>query len=399
MPRDELRKPLRKRSLRERLLSRRPSLFALAAMSLVAVFLAGGTWLLTTPRPLAGEPVVVAAIPPVAELATASTSLTGETDEAVEEEDAPAENVEAVIDQSAAEIKVFDQAALERQEYQDEAIVFIAPSRPLASAPIADVTETTDAGPLPRVSEEGRKPFNVYAQATPLSVSSSSRPKIAIVLGGMGLNAKLTAKAVDALPGDITLGFAPYGENLQEQVNRARAEGHEIMLQVPMEPVGFPAANPGPKTLMSDASPQENVEALRWHMSRFAGYSGITNYMGARLLVSEEALRPVLAEVRERGLVYLEDATVNVSVSPKVVEQVRLPMQRAQMVIDADPTAPAIAEALERLEQEAIRNGSAIATGSGLEVTIETVAEWAKTLQEKGILLVPLSAAYKGRAT
>jgi uncharacterized protein len=399
MPRDELRKPLRKRSLRERLLSRRPSLFALAAMSLVAVFLAGGTWLLTTPRPLAGEPVVVAAIPPVAELATASTSLTGETDEAVEEEDAPAENVEAVIDQSAAEIKVFDQAAPERQEYQDEAIVFIAPSRPLASAPIADVTETTDAGPLPRVSEEGRKPFNVYAQATPLSVSSSSRPKIAIVLGGMGLNAKLTAKAVDALPGDVTLGFAPYGENLQEQVNRARAEGHEIMLQVPMEPVGFPAANPGPKTLMSDASPQENVEALRWHMSRFAGYSGITNYMGARLLMSEEALKPVLAEVRARGLVYLEDATVNFSVSPKVVEQVRLPMQRAQMVIDAEPTAPAIAEALQRLEQEAIRNGSAIATGSGLEVTIETVAEWAKTLQEKGILLVPLSAAYKGRAT
>ena len=107
----------------------------------------------------------------------------------------------------------------------------------------------------------------------------------------------------------------------------------------------------------------------------------------------------VLAEVRARGLVYLEDATVNLSVSPKVVEQVRLPMQRAQMVIDAEPTAPAIAEALQRLEQEAIRNGSAIATGSGLEVTIETVAEWAKTLQEKGILLVPLSAAYKGRAT
>ena len=402
MPRDELRKPLRKRSLRERLLSRRPSLFALAAMSLVAVFLAGGAWLLMTPRPLAGEPVLVAAIPQVAELATASTSLAGETEEAqddIEEPAAAAENVEAVIDQSAAEIKVFDQAAPERPEYQDEATVFIAPTRPLKSAPIADVTETTDAGPLPRISEEGRKPFNAYAQVTPLSVSSSGRPKIAIVLGGMGLNAKLTAKAVDSLPGDVTLGFAPYGENLQEQVNRARAEGHEIMLQVPMEPVGFPAANPGPKTLMSDASPQENVEALRWHMSRFAGYSGITNYMGARLLMSEEALRPVLAEVRARGLVYLEDATVNLSVSPKVVEQVKLPMQRAQMVIDAEPTAPAIAEALERLEQEAIRNGSAIATGSGLEVTIETVAEWAKTLQEKGILLVPLSAAYKGRAT
>jgi polysaccharide deacetylase 2 family uncharacterized protein YibQ len=171
------------------------------------------------------------------------------------------------------------------------------------------------------------------------------------------------------------------------------------MLQVPMEPLGFPATNPGPKTLLSDATPQQNIEALRWHMSRFAGYSGITNYMGARLLATEDALRPVLAEVHDRGLVYLEDATVNRTLSPAVVEEVRLPTQRASMVIDADPTASAIAEALAGLEREAIKNGSAIATGSGLDVTIETVAEWAKTLQDKGILLVPLSATYKGSAT
>ena len=106
-----------------------------------------------------------------------------------------------------------------------------------------------------------------------------------------------------------------------------------------------------------------------------------------------------MAELRARGLVYLEDATVNITLSPKVGKEVRLPMQRASIVIDAEPTAAAIAEALERLEQEAIRNGFAIATGSGLDVTIETVAEWAKTLQEKGILLVPVSATYKGRAT
>ena len=134
-------------------------------------------------------------------------------------------------------------------------------------------------------------------------------------------------------------------------------------------------------------------------MSRFAGYSGITNYMGARLLVTEDALRPLMKEVKARGLVYLEDASVNMTLSPKVSQDLRLPMQRATMVIDADPTAPAINAALQKLEQQARQNGSVIATGSGLDVTIETVAEWAKTLQEKGILLVPVSAAYKGRAT
>jgi polysaccharide deacetylase 2 family uncharacterized protein YibQ len=215
----------------------------------------------------------------------------------------------------------------------------------------------------------------------------------------MGLNARLTEKAIRELPGDITFGFAPYGDNLQAQVNKARARGHEIMLQVPMEPIGYPGNNPGPRTLLSDASAADNLAALHWHMSRFAGYTGITNYMGAKFLVSEPAIMPLMKEIKKRGLVYLEDATVNLTLSPKIVQQVNLPMKRATMVIDADPTPDAIAEALDRLEQEAMRNGSAIGAGSGLEVTIDTVAEWARSLQDKGILLVPVSAAYKGRAT
>lgn len=395
MPIDELRQPLRKRSFKQRLWSRRPSLFAVSALSLAAAFFAGGVWLAMTPQPLAGEPVVVAAIPPAEEIITASTSVIGE-----ETADSEVESTEDVIDQSAAEITVFDGETpepVEQPDNQKEASIIIPTHRPLRAAPIKEVTETTEAGPLPRISSRGRKPFDVYSQSVPLSVTSSDRPRIAIMLGGMGLNAKLTRKAIDMLPGDVTLGFAPYGEKLQEQVNRARAGGHEILLQVPMEPVDFPRSNPGPRTLLSEAKPEENIAALRWHMSRFAGYSGITNYMGARLLVTEEALKPVMAELRSRGLVYLEDGSVNVTASPRVVQQMKLPMQRANMVIDTEANATAIAEALERLEQEAIQNGSAIGTGSGLDVTIETVAEWAKTLQEKGILLVPVSTAYKGR--
>lgn len=381
--------------------------------------MAGGIWLLTTPRPFAGEPVVIVDIPPVAELTTSSITPADEPEaeaDAVDdmpadaaEEPAPTEeetggSVKVIRGSSGVtEITVLDDAESQSQDdgevqgSQMEAQIIVARHRPLQPAPIAAVTEETDNGPLPRISSRGRKPFDAYSQVTPLAVSTSDRPKIAIVLGGMGLNAKLTAQAIRQLPGDITFGFAPYGEDLQAQVNRARARGHEILLQLPMEPVGFPGNNPGPHTLQSEADAAENVAALHWHMSRFAGYSGVTNYMGARMLVSEDALTPVMREVKDRGLVYLEDATVNLTLSPKVGEALRLPMRRASMVIDADPTAPAITAALERLEQEAIANGSAIGTGSGLKVTIETVAEWAKTLQEKGILLVPVSAAYKGR--
>lgn len=404
-----MRRPLKRLTFAQRLWRRRPSPLVAAALAIVTGFGAGGAWLSRIPAPLAGEPVVMAAIPENAELVTSSTTPAeaaapppADDSGALPEVPIDPNDIEIIGGEQPADaappedIAPEDAAAPEKNE---EAMIIVAPHRPLRKAPIEAVTEKTDQGPLPRIAASGKRPFDVYSQETPLAVTHSDSPKITLVLGGMGLNARLTRKAIDLLPGDVTLGFAPYGENLQAQVNQARAQGHEILLQVPMEPVGYPGSSPGPNTLLTDAGPEQNLAALKWLMSRFAGYSGITNYMGARLLVNEAALRPVMKEVQARGLVYLEDASVSMTLSPKIAQDLRLPAQRAGMVIDADPTVPAIEAALARLEQEATRNGSAIATGSGLDVTIETVAEWAKTLQEKGMILVPVSAAYKGRAS
>lgn len=222
MPRDELREPLRKRSLRQRLWAKRPRLFTVAAVCLAMAFTAGGTWLLLTPRPLAGEPVVVAVIPPVQELVTASIGKAAEEPPLEGQEEA----TEDVIDQSAAEIRVFDGESAGEAEPSGgrEDVSIISPRRrPMPPAPIAEVSEETETGPLPQVSAHGLKPFNAYSQSSSLSVTASKQPKIALVLGGMGLNPELTEMALEDLPGQVTLGFAPYGENLQDQVNAARA--------------------------------------------------------------------------------------------------------------------------------------------------------------------------------
>uniref|UniRef100_UPI003784541B divergent polysaccharide deacetylase family protein n=1 Tax=Aestuariivirga sp. TaxID=2650926 RepID=UPI003784541B len=311
MPRDEFRRPLKPRSLWQRLWAKRPSLFTFTAATLLISFVGGGIWLVRIPRPFAGEPVIVMKIPGVTEFVTSSTTPAADAAPPADEE-AAAQGPEDVIDESAAEILPVEEAApREEPAYQQEASIIVAPNRPLKKAPIEAVTEKTGEGPLPRISTRGKTPFEAYSQITPMAVLQSGRPKIALVLGGMGLNQKLTRRAIDQLPGDVTLGFAPYGEDLQSQVNKARARGHEVLLQVPMEPVGYPGTNPGPKTLTIDATAADNLTALKWHMSRFAGYSGIVNYMGARLLVAEDALRPVLKELKGRGLVYLETGTGN----------------------------------------------------------------------------------------
>ena len=385
MSRDELRQPLRKRSLGERLWEKRPS--SLLATSVLAAcgFIGLAAWAIHTPHPFAGEPIITAAIPPLEELSTAST--TTPEDEAVTDE--------SPVEDDGASIKI--EAPVEQDSYQTESSIILSPRRPLKPAPVAGLIEVTSVGQLPRIGSGNKKPSDVYARTTPMGVIHSARPKIAILLGGMGLNPKLTQQAIRELPSDVTFAFAPYGDDLQKQVNKARADGHEVLLQLPMEPIGYPANNPGPKTLLADADKAANLESLHWHMSRFVGYTGITNYMGGRLLSTPSALKPVMAEMSKRGLVYLEDATTALTVSEAVAKETRLSERRAQVVIDADPTPQSIAAALELLEGEARANGFAIGTGSGLEVTVDSVKAWAGQLQNKGILLVPISAMYKGR--
>jgi uncharacterized protein len=383
MSRDELRQPLKKRSMGERLWARRPSLLSATSFLAAAGFVGLGVWAVATPYPFAGEPIVIAAIPAVEEIKTATT-----------EEVASAE-LETPAAEEAVEAK--DEAPLQSEVYQTEVGIEVAPRQRLRPAPMADLIETSSLGNLPRIGPGNRKPSEVYARLTPMAVLHSERPKIAILLGGMGLNPKLTQRATRDLPGDVTFAFAPYGDNLQEQVNKARSNGHEVLLQLPMEPMGFPANNPGPKTLLSDADDVANLEALHWHMSRFAGYTGITNYMGGKLLNSPKALKPVMQELKKRGLIYLEDASTAVTVSEDVAQKANVPHRSSEIVIDSVATPEGIATALELLEAEAKSNGFAVGTGSGLEVTQEAVKEWAKSLREKGIILVPVSALYKGR--
>lgn len=278
----------------------------------------------------------------------------------------------------------------------DDAII-VQPRRTLAPAPIASVVEVTTWGQLPRISKTGEKPSRVYARSASLNDIHSDRPKIAILLGGLGLNKKLTQRAIKELPGEVTLAFAPYGDGLQEQVNVARGQGHEVFLQVPLEPIGYPASNPGPKTLLGDTSEAENIDALRWHMSRFTGYAGVVNYMGGRFLSMPKPLKPFFTELKNRGLMFLEDGSLALSATEQTAKSANLQAKRAKVVIDADPSPQAITSALTLLEEEAKANGMAVGTGSGLEVTIDTLKDWARDAAERGIVLVPVTASYQGR--
>lgn len=272
----------------------------------------------------------------------------------------------------------------------------------LPPVPIRSVVETSRYGPLPKIASDGSRPSDVYAR--PASVRGEPGPgqpvRIALLISNLGLSEVETAQAINSLPGPVTLAFGPYGRNLEGWIRQARDAGHEVMLQVPLEPFDYPDNDPGPHTLLTSLSPEENLKRLHWIMSRFTGYTGITNYMGAKFTASQESFLPMLEEVKSRGLMYLDDGTAARSTAGQIAKDLGVDFSVSQIVIDEGRSPKEIDLALKKLESIAQQHGFAIGIGSSLPLTIGRAAEWAKTLKSKGIELIPVSAAVRsGRQT
>ncbi len=164
-------------------------------------------------------------------------------------------------------------------------------------------------------------------------------------------------------------------------------------MQIPMEPFDYPDNDPGPQTLLAASTPEQNLERLQFHMSRFQGYVGLANFMGARFSTMESALKPVMQEAAKRGLIYFDDGATQRSVTRQIAEGMTVPFATADLTIDAVPSAAEIDKALGKLEAIAKQRGVAIGVASGLPASIDRIAAWAKALESRGIALVPLTAA------
>jgi uncharacterized protein len=262
----------------------------------------------------------------------------------------------------------------------------------LEPAPDPRLVERTRFGLLPIVGADGARPAQVYARPAPVKAG----PAVAIVVGGLGIGEGATLEAVAKLPPAVTLAFAPYGGDLERFVAQAREDGHEVMLQVPMEPFDYPRNDPGPHTLTVRAKPQENIERLHWVMGRFTGYTGLVTFMGARLTAEEAALAPILQEAAGRGLLILDDGSSSRS-AIRTGATAQVPTLRAQAVLDAVPRADAVDRELSKLEEAARERGFAIGTASALPMSVDRIARWAKALEGRGVELVPVSALAERR--
>jgi polysaccharide deacetylase 2 family uncharacterized protein YibQ len=361
-----------------------PAWFGKAAFGAVSlVFVGLGATLMLLSDPMSGEPTATALIKarePAAQQAAAVAR--------------PGEQAGPRGVSTAAEMENASGVTVVRPGADAPNSVIIRVGDPnaitLAPAPDPRITERSRHGSLPKIGANGERAADIYARPVG-ALPARATARVAIVIGGLGISQNTTAEAISKLPGPVSFAFAPYGAELERSVARARGEGHEVFLQMPMEPFDYPDSDPGPHTLLTSLKPAENIERLHWAMARFPGYAGIVNFTGGRFTADEVALQPILHEISQRGLMVVDDGS-----SPRSLLAAgagpRSPALKADLVLDGTARADAIDRQLQRLEEIAREKGSASASASALPLTVERIARWSRTLEQKGIALVPVSS-------
>jgi len=266
------------------------------------------------------------------------------------------------------------------------------PAQPQLSETKPEPAETQEAAlPTPPApAPEILPPWRRHAQ--PFD-APAKLPRIAIVLTGLGMSSAATEAAIKQLPSAVSLSFTPYSRRLNEWIALARVNGHEVLLDLPMEPTSYPDDDPGPQALLTALSERQNLERLSWALRRATGFVGVTAVMGSRFLASEEHMTPILEELKSRGMMFLDNRASEASVAGPLAQKLGMASAVNDRFLDrAQASRVAVDDRLVQLERIARTKGFAVAIGQTYPVTIERLRAWAAEVETRGFVLVPLTS-------
>ncbi len=369
------------------------NLHLIAGLSLAIVLCASALAVLLLGDPGAAAPRAVAAVPPappppeiaIAEAEAPPRLLRGD-------EPAPNLGVLAPPPDDAVEVTLpgvrpIDEAAPVRTSRElAAAAAQPAGGNALPPAPLDGLTEPGLGGLLPVIGPDGRRPGDAYARP----FQDQGLPRIALVIGGLGWDADRTNRAIQDLPPEVTLSFSPYADGLQSWIDTARAAGHEVLIEIPMEPFDYPENDPGEHTLLTSVGATANIGRLEWLMSRATGYFGVVNYLGEKFLASDPSLTPVLTEIAGRGLDMIYDGVPARSPAGRVADGAGLHWAATDRALDAG--LPDVQSQLAQLEALALENGAAMGFGIAYPVVIDQVIAWTEEAERRGYAIAPASA-------
>ena len=267
-------------------------------------------------------------------------------------------------------------------------------SRSHATRVIAEIGDPIDPAIDPADDATGAIPPEMtHAARAPVETAKPKLPitgpaEVAIIVDDLGLDPKSTDQVI-ALPTPLTLSFLPYGKLSRALARQASEAGHEVMLHLPMEPLG--PEDPGPGALRTGQGPAELKARVERAVARIGNAVGVNNHMGSRLTRNPEAMRVVLEALSPHALYFVDSVTAPGSVAARTAAQIGMPAARRDVFLDHRRETGAIEVQLLELERVARARGSAIAIAHPHANTIAALRAWIAGAGEAGFRIVPAS--------
>ena len=212
-------------------------------------------------------------------------------------------------------------------------------------------------------------------------------PKIAIVIDDVGIDLHGSELAI-RLPAAVSLSFLPYATQLRAETQEARDHGHELLLHMPMEPVG--SQDPGPGALLTELPMADLRQRFETALASFTGFDGVNNHMGSKFTAWPDGMAMVMDELKQRGLFYFDSRTSAQSVGAAAARQAHLPTVSRDVFLDDEQSPVAIKTQLAAVETIARRKGSAVAIGHPHATTMAVLPGWIEQARRDGFVFVPL---------
>ncbi len=271
---------------------------------------------------------------------------------------------------------------------KDEPLPTIIPSQTPPEQLSPKVSEKTEFGTLPKISDKGLKPWKYYSK--PVKIKDK-KPLIAIIVANLGKNKRTTELAL-RLPEVINLSFSPYANDIDNWLTSARISGHETLIDLPMEASNYPASDPGPLGLLISKDQTENENKIKKLMAHDSGFIGFLTPRNEVFLENNELFKSLLQVLAGRGLALAVAKTPAKNETKDIIEGGNTASIIIDTFIDEELTQTSINARLSLLEQLAKQRGYAVGLAQDYPISITQLNEWAAKAEEKGFNLVPVSS-------
>lgn len=230
----------------------------------------------------------------------------------------------------------------------------------------------------------------VHPDAEPLGTPDrgDNRRLIAVILDDIGNEPVETLQPVLGLKYPITFAVLPYLEHTRTSAYHLHKNHYQIMLHMPMEPENYPAANPGEGAILSNLNDAEIRAALKKALASVPYASGVNNHMGSRITANRTLMRPVLEELRDGNLYFIDSRTQANSIAFRLARDLGLRTSRRDVFLDSEQSYDFAVKQLREARRIADQQGSAIVIGHPYPTSLAALRDQMPKMNAEGYRFV-----------